>query len=37
VVPTWLEDKPKEKSSVLEKSKVETSRGQEETGVAPEG
>jgi hypothetical protein len=36
VVPTWLEEKPKEKSSGLEKSGVETSRDQEETGVAPE-
>jgi hypothetical protein len=27
-VPTWLEEKPKEKSSALEKSKVETSRDQ---------
>jgi hypothetical protein len=37
MVPTWLEEKPKEKSSVLKKSGVETSRGQEETSVAPEG
>jgi hypothetical protein len=37
VVPTWIEEKPKEKSSVLEKSGVETSRDQEEIGVAPKG
>jgi hypothetical protein len=37
VVPTWLEENPKEKSSALEKSGVETSRDQEETSVAPEG
>jgi hypothetical protein len=36
-VPTWLEEKLKEKSSVLEKSGVETSGDQEEIGVAPEG
>jgi hypothetical protein len=34
MVPTWLEEKPK-KSSALEESRVETSRDQEETGVAP--
>jgi hypothetical protein len=34
VVPTWLEEKPKEKCSTLEKSGVETGRDQEETGVA---
>jgi hypothetical protein len=34
VVPTWLEKKPKEKSSTLEKSGVEASRDQEEIGVA---
>jgi hypothetical protein len=37
MVPTWLEKKPKEKSSALEKSRVETSRDQEEIGVAPKG
>jgi hypothetical protein len=37
MVPAWLEEKPKEKSSALEKSGVETRRNQEETGVAPEG
>jgi hypothetical protein len=34
VVPTWLEEKPKEKSSALEKSGVEAGRDQEEIGVA---
>jgi hypothetical protein len=34
VVPTWLEEKPKEKSSTLEESGVEAGRNQEETGVA---
>jgi hypothetical protein len=37
MVSTWFEEKPKEKSSALEKSGVETSRDQEETGVAPKG
>jgi hypothetical protein len=37
MVPTWLEEKPKEKSSSLEKLGVETSRDQEEAGVAPKG
>jgi hypothetical protein len=37
VVPTWLEEKPKEKSSALEESRVETSRNQEEAGVASKG
>jgi hypothetical protein len=37
MVPTWLEEKPNEKSSALEKSGVETSRDQEETIVVPEG
>jgi hypothetical protein len=37
VVPTWIEEKPKEKSSSVEKSGVETSRDQEETGVASKG
>jgi hypothetical protein len=37
MVSTWLEEKPKEKSSALEKSGVETGRDQEETSVAPEG
>jgi hypothetical protein len=34
VVPTWFEEKPKEKSSALEESGVEAVRNQEETGVA---
>jgi hypothetical protein len=34
VVPTWLEKKPKEKGSTLEKSGVEAGRNQKETGVA---
>jgi hypothetical protein len=34
VVPTWLEEEPKEKSSALEKSGVEAGSDQEETGVA---
>jgi hypothetical protein len=34
MVPTWLEEKPKEKSSALEESRVETSRSQEEASVA---
>jgi hypothetical protein len=34
VVPTWFEEKPKEKSSALEKSGVEAGRNQKETGVA---
>jgi hypothetical protein len=34
VVPTWLEKKPKEKGSKLEKSGVEAGRNQKETGVA---
>jgi hypothetical protein len=33
-MPTWLEEKPKEKSSALEKSGVEAGRDQEETSVA---
>jgi hypothetical protein len=37
MVPTWLEEKPKKKSSTLEKSRVETSRDQEEAGVASKG
>jgi hypothetical protein len=37
MVPTWLEEKPKEKSSALEESRVETSRNQEEEGVASKG
>jgi hypothetical protein len=37
VVPTWLEEEPKEKSSALEKSGVETSRDQEKIGVASKG
>jgi hypothetical protein len=34
VVPTWLEEKPKEKGSTLEESRVETSRNQEKACVA---
>jgi hypothetical protein len=34
VVPTWLEEKPKEKGSAFEESRVETSRNQEKAGVA---
>jgi hypothetical protein len=34
MVPAWLEEKPKEKSSALGKSGVETSRDQKEAGVA---
>jgi hypothetical protein len=34
MVLTWLEEKPKEKSSAVEKSEVEAGRDQEEIGVA---
>jgi hypothetical protein len=34
VVPTWLEEKPKEKGSAVEEPRVETSRNQEKAGVA---
>jgi hypothetical protein len=34
VVPTWFEEKPKEKSSALEESGVEAGGNQEEIGVA---
>jgi hypothetical protein len=34
VVPTWLEKKPKGKSSAHEESGVEADRNQKETGVA---
>jgi hypothetical protein len=37
VVPTWLEEKPKEKGSALEEPGVETSRNQEEAVVASKG
>jgi hypothetical protein len=37
VVPTWLEEKTKEKSSSLEESGVETSRDQKKAGVASKG
>jgi hypothetical protein len=37
VVPTWLEEKPKEKGSALEESRVETSRNQKKASVAPKG
>jgi hypothetical protein len=33
VVPTWFEEKPKEKGSALEKSRTEAGGDQEETGV----
>jgi hypothetical protein len=33
-VPTWLEEKPKEKSSTLEKLGVDAGGDEEETGVA---
>jgi hypothetical protein len=36
-VPTWLEEKPKEKSSAVKESRVETSWNQEEAGVASQG
>jgi hypothetical protein len=35
VVPTWFEEKTKEKGSTLEESGVEAGENQEETGVAP--
>jgi hypothetical protein len=34
---TWLEEEPKEKSSMLEESGVEAGRDQEETGLASQG
>jgi hypothetical protein len=37
MVPTWLEEKPKERSSALEESRFETSRNQEKAGVASKG
>jgi hypothetical protein len=37
MVPTWIEEKPKEKSSALEEPRVGTSWDLEETGVAPQG
>jgi hypothetical protein len=37
MVPTWLAEKPKEKSPAVEKSGVETSRDQEEAGVVSKG
>jgi hypothetical protein len=36
-VPTWLEEKPKEKGSALKEPRVEVSRNQEEAGVASKG
>jgi hypothetical protein len=36
-VHTWFEEKQKEKSSVLEDSRVETSRDQKKAGVASKG
>jgi hypothetical protein len=35
MVPTWFEEKPKEKGSALEESGTEAGRDQEEAGVAP--
>jgi hypothetical protein len=37
MVPAWFEEKPKEKGSTLEESRVETSRDQEKAGVASKG
>jgi hypothetical protein len=37
VVPTWLEEKPKEKGSALEESRVETSRNQKKAGGVSKG
>jgi hypothetical protein len=37
VVLTWIEEKPKEKGSALEESRVETSRNQNKVGVASKG
>jgi hypothetical protein len=37
VVPTWVEEKPKEKGSTPEESRVETGRNQEKAGVASKG
>jgi hypothetical protein len=37
LVPTWLEEKPKKKGLALEEPRVETSRNQEEAGVASKG
>jgi hypothetical protein len=34
VVPTWFEEKPKDRGSALEESGVEAGRDREETGVA---
>jgi hypothetical protein len=34
VAPTWLKEKPKEKGSALEESRVETGKNQEKAGVA---
>jgi hypothetical protein len=33
-VPTWLEEKPKEKGSALEEPRIEASRDQKKAGVA---
>jgi hypothetical protein len=37
VVPTWLEEKPKEKGSALEEPRIEAGGDQKKTGVAPKG
>jgi hypothetical protein len=37
VVPTWLEEKPKEKGSTLEEPRIEASMDQEKAGVASKG
>jgi hypothetical protein len=34
-MPTWFEEKPEEKGSALEESRIEAGRDQEETSVAP--
>jgi hypothetical protein len=34
-VPAWIEEKPKEKGSVLEEPGIEAGRNQKKTGVAP--
>jgi hypothetical protein len=34
MVPTWLEEKPKEKGSTLEEPRIQASGDQEKAGVA---
>jgi hypothetical protein len=36
-VPAWLEEKPKEKGSMLEKPRIKAGRNQEKASVAPKG